>query len=1197
MKKSLMAFVIVCLYSLNSYSQIPSNQWSATDALGRKLTNATSINTTKNGKYVGIFYSSWHSENLADIEVGNITDILNQYPEAINNFDHPGWKGKLGTYWWDEPLYGYYRTTDDWVLRKHAEVLADAGVDFVFFDCTNGTNLWKDSYTKIAQVWGQAIVDGVKAPKMVFMLPFADKTNTVIDLNNLYNDFYKSGLNSNLWFMLNNKPLILALPEISAMDGQSAAMKFTASNAFGAINAACPSWSNSIGNLTFSLYKWETNYATSVSKTPLATKTFVNFNDNAKLALEFSSLPAGDYVWVLKDGIEQVGVWKWADSTDPVTSYFGGQVVTGNYDSEIAYNTTLNFTKLATGKTRTPVTISGLSISQSRVDSIKAFFTFRTVQPAYKIGPTRVDQWSWLEVAPQHGFGLKTDGKFEQMSVGVGQNTTEARNGAASAFNQPLSFGRSYTKENGQNTEDKAYLKGLNFQEQWNYAHKADPDVVTVTGWNEWIGGRFNDWDVQPVAFVDIFSAEKSRDIEFPKRWGDHADNYYLQLTENIRKFKGMAKADTLSTPKTINTNDLTGWDNVKPDYITYKGNTFHRNHRGTGLTQIYTNNTGRNDFTKAKVTNDLEYIYFYIQTNAAITSKEDPKWMRLFIDIDKNKSTGWQGYDFIVNRISPTDSAYVDKCNSTTWNWSNSGKAAYVINNNTLVLKLKKSVLGLSNSDQLNFEFKWSDNMQEEGNIMDFYVNGDVAPTGRFNYNYKRDIDMNDFYFAQNPEKLNQGVKCEVYYQTFETLPVFSSIISNDTLFLSNIYTPTLTADNYGLKYTGYIDVPEDNTYNFYLNSQSISKLVINGKSIVSTDASGLEKSGAIKLRKGKHLIEFEYITKVGKSKDFSISYQFGTTTKTTIPNTSLFKFNVNPTASIKFNFNQLYYNAIDSVVQISGYDKDGSVSKIEMFDNGTSIGIMNKNISNISGFSTGNHSVYAKVFDNDGQTGESMKLNFTVKDAIELPGNIVPENYANSNSVSIISSNDVDLGNSIRSAYGWSEYYINPQQNGNYQLTFRVPASTSGLKTINIKINGVLKGSLDVSKVGNAQPWYSISTNINLNTGNQKLQLEFKGVVTVHKINFDLTSAIDDIVKYSTMIYPNAGNQSFMLKSELPIQKVIVYNTSGIKVEEQNYNNDIFQTDIGKNIQPGVYMVLVLSKSGFKSQIKLLKQSRIQQ
>ncbi len=37
-----------------------------------------------------------------------------------------------------------------------------------------------------------------------------------------------------------------------------------------------------------------------------------------------------------------------------------------------------------------------------------------------------------------------------------------------------------------------------------------------------------------------------------------------------------------------------------------------------------------------------------------------------------------------------------------------------------------------------VKFQFKWSDNMQDEGNIMDFYVNGDTMPGGRFNYQYE---------------------------------------------------------------------------------------------------------------------------------------------------------------------------------------------------------------------------------------------------------------------------------------------------------------------------------------------------------------------------------------------------------------------------------------------------------------------------
>ena len=50
------------------------------------------------------------------------------------------------------------------------------------------------------------------------------------------------------------------------------------------------------------------------------------------------------------------------------------------------------------------------------------------------------------------------------------------------------------------------------------------------------------------------------------------------------------------------------------------------------------------------------------------------------------------------------------------------------------MMLRIPRGLLGVSDK-ALNFEFKWSDNMQDEGNLMDFYVNGDVAPGGRFNY------------------------------------------------------------------------------------------------------------------------------------------------------------------------------------------------------------------------------------------------------------------------------------------------------------------------------------------------------------------------------------------------------------------------------------------------------------------------------
>mgnify|MGYP006864374383 FL=1 len=38
---------------------------------------------------------------------------------------------------------------------------------------------------------------------------------------------------------------------------------------------------------------------------------------------------------------------------------------------------------------------------------------------------------------------------------------------------------------------------------------------------------------------------------------------------------------------------------------------------------------------------------------------------------------------------------------------------------------------------DVMDFGFKWSDNMQTDGDIMDFYSYGDVAPGGRFCFHF----------------------------------------------------------------------------------------------------------------------------------------------------------------------------------------------------------------------------------------------------------------------------------------------------------------------------------------------------------------------------------------------------------------------------------------------------------------------------
>ncbi|MDP4201076.1 MAG: T9SS type A sorting domain-containing protein [Bacteroidota bacterium] len=709
----------------------------ATDALGRALPMHQDVGNVRLHKQVGIFYWTWHTDGNATFSpVLNITQILQQYPSAATDANHSAWQGITGgVFWWDEPLFGYYRTTDEWVLRKHAEMLADAGIDVVFFDCTNGSLTWKSSYAKLLEVWEQARKDGVQTPQVAFLLPFSATDGSMASLSELYDELYKPQLYKDLWFMWNGKPLIMAYPNCLTANRSSAGLKFTATAPFYGVNATCPSWGNNVGNLTFRLYKWNNSYAETVAGPVIAEKTFVNFADNAKLTLTFEKQDVGTYLWELCNGTETVGVWKYTDTNGSSISYFNSTQTSGNYLSEIAYSSDLTFTPLTTGAGTTPVQVLSM-ISQQRIDSIKSFFTFRPGQPDYVNGPSDNQQWGWLENYPQHGYGLKSNGGYEEVTVGVAQNASSASGGHACGFNSAYTYGRSYTKANGQDFSTGAYVYGKNFQEQWGRARQLDPDLIFVTGWNEWIAGRWFDWDVKPFAFVDEYSAEKSRDIEPVKSWGNKGDVYYMQLVNNIRKYKGVPAEEAASFLATIDMNDRSFWNNVKPEFLSYKGNVLHRNHPGQGTSLVYTNNTGRNDIVKAKVARDKDYLYFYVETADALTDKSDPKWMRLFIDIDRNKNTGWEGYDFVLNRSNPSDSVSIEK-SANGWNWSKVGAAGYAVNGSTLVFKVKRSLLGVAEEQRTNFEFKWSDNMQEDGNIMDFYVNGDVAPSGRFNYHY----------------------------------------------------------------------------------------------------------------------------------------------------------------------------------------------------------------------------------------------------------------------------------------------------------------------------------------------------------------------------------------------------------------------------------------------------------------------------
>ena len=108
---------------------------------------------------------------------------------------------------------------------------------------------------------------------------------------------------------------------------------------------------------------------------------------------------------------------------------------------------------------------------------------------------------------------------------------------------------------------------------------------------------------------------------------------------------------------------------------------------------------------------------------------------MRLFIDTgDSNKS--WEGFEYVLNRVSPSATEATLERSKGGWSFEVVGKVSYKVNGKYLVVKIPKSYLGIS-GDKFTVNFKWNDNMQKDGDIMDFYSNGDTAPGGRFMYSY----------------------------------------------------------------------------------------------------------------------------------------------------------------------------------------------------------------------------------------------------------------------------------------------------------------------------------------------------------------------------------------------------------------------------------------------------------------------------
>jgi hypothetical protein len=568
-----------------------ADTWVATDALGRTQPGIKETGPVKPDKWVAIFYWTWHIPRGSGGPNDNTKLIATAKEGEID------WPQNGCPHHWGEPELGYYMMTDTFVIRKHASMLTDAGVDVVFFDTTNPPFTWKNEYEALCRTYTEMRAEGNQTPAIGFICPFGDPRPV---LTRLWQDLYQPGLWRDLWFLWENKPLILA----------------------------------------------DKNY--------------------------------------VKDKV------------------------------------------------------------------MLDFFTFRRPMPDYWKGPSGPDQWSWLEVHPQHVF-RNSLGAAEQMSVGVAQNALPNTPGPAPMSHRQGAMGRSW-RNGAKDASADAVMQGLNFTEQWRRALDIDPKLIFITGWNEWIAGRFSKWHIYTDKdayfpgglFVDQYNHEYSRDCE-PMRAG-HTDNYYYQLAAWVRRFKGVRPRPTSPGPSAITIDGVfNDWRTVSPEYRDTIGDTKARHHRGYGKL-VYTNSTGRNDFVICKAAYDTEHLYFYARTRAPITPFTDPMWMLLLLDVDQNAATGWLGYDYCVNHsVNDETSSLIKRWQNNTWRPI--GTVAYRVKDTQLELSVARQLVNATESSPA-FDFHWADNIQSFTTVAELGVNGDSAPNRRWNYRFE---------VANTPAPVNQ--------------------------------------------------------------------------------------------------------------------------------------------------------------------------------------------------------------------------------------------------------------------------------------------------------------------------------------------------------------------------------------------------------------------------------------------------------
>ena len=350
----------------------------------------------------------------------------------------------------------------------------------------------------------------------------------------------------------------------------------------------------------------------------------------------------------------------------------------------------------------------------------REFFNIKLAQ--WPNEPDKAGGWPWMDFTrPQRVFE-NLDGVPEVINVSVAQHP-QLRFGDSVLYGETTNCGRAF--HDGTNDPDPdAYKYCGNFIEQFERAIEADVPVTLVTGWNEWIAGRWPGAPERPIMFVDCANYEYSRDIEMMR--GGYGDNYYLTLCEYIGKLKGRSTLPVLQSG----------------DFLTFPGypdGNLNRDHDGYG--SVYMNMSGRHSIRAVSVENSSDTVKITVTTadpvdqSPAIEAESFLEQMFAQFDLpdlpDRDGSFLWvfaetEGGMFLLNEGFDGENATLMSVTEKNekYDFTPAGQISCTADGCALTMEIPKSALSLVPGSIL--KLRVVDSRDPVESTLDFYDHGD---------------------------------------------------------------------------------------------------------------------------------------------------------------------------------------------------------------------------------------------------------------------------------------------------------------------------------------------------------------------------------------------------------------------------------------------------------------------------------------